>query len=666
MAKKPVGEDMAFAREDLTEAERRAWDSVEAGEAVDFSDGPERLPDDPASSDAERTIRAEVIVQLATGDLETKRLSLVAARIINALNVEGLVLANQLQFRACWFEEPLNLSDAQIPSLELIACEFPALRASRLVVGSLALNDSSCGRIDLSRAHIRREPSFPEVTLARGADIALNADRVSVNGATYCDGLIAEGTRAAVSLTSAQFQGELIFAGATLRSNAGIALNARRVSVNGATYCDGLTAEGARAAVSLVASRFNGLLSFAGATVTSSAGVALNAEGVSVNGATHCDGLTAEGARAAVSLSNAEFDGLLSFAGATVTSSAGIALNVNQVMVDGSLSLNQLTARPRIRLSELRVTESLSVDDAIVVTSKGASVNLDIRQLQASLLPQPTVTDESKPSQAGRFGIVGFLAAGMLPFLPFFLVVVLVISLIQAGIHPQPGVTFISETAAIIWFSLFTGLCSMVVIEVAKRLLGFRGIYQSRQVRVWLMSRAPNEKDGSSAYDRLVEILGGLPGSASWRGTSYVAYLRRLFDLPIEQLSAQIRLAADAVIVNPWRDKALIAAFAGRNVVLAAEKDALGTEGPAFDEVEVVQFINGGIDALQITVGEGWRRYIRTIAAIVSGALGVAFLKLVPVHYVSSELYILASLVLGGFFAWFLRDLAAVVEKLRR
>jgi hypothetical protein len=125
-------------------------------------------------------------------------------------------------------------------------------------------------------------------------------------------------------------------------------------------------------------------------------------------------------------------------------------------------------------------------------------------------------------------------------------------------------------------------------------------------------------------------------------------------------------MAADVAIINLREDRSLISCFAGRDIVLTQEKDALGLEGKAYDDVEIVQYINGAIDAFQITVGEGWRRYLRTVAIIVSGAFGVAFLKLVPANHLASGLYILASLTLGGFFAWFLRDLTAIVEKLRR
>jgi hypothetical protein len=73
-----------------------------------------------------------------------------------------------------------------------------------------------------------------------------------------------------------------------------------------------------------------------------------------------------------------------------------------------------------------------------------------------------------------------------------------------------------------------------------------------------------------------------------------------------------------------------------------------------------------GIDALQISVGERWRRYVRSTAVWVSGVVAILLIRYGDFAQASRPTFILTALLLGGVVAWFARDVSAGVERWRR
>src|SRR5207237_2365537 len=82
--------------------------------------------------------------------------------------------------------------------------------------------------------------------------------------------------------------------------------------------------------------------------------------------------------------------------------------------------------------------------------------------------------------------------------------------------------------------------------------------------------------------------------------------------------------------------------------------------------IELAGKVRAGVDQLQITLGEGWRRYVQGAALWLSGLYGVALTHAGDLPASAHARYVIAALLVGGVFAWLSRDATAVIERLRR
>src|SRR5262245_58006991 len=172
------------------------------------------------------------------------------------------------------------------------------------------------------------------------------------------------------------------------------------------------------------------------------------------------------------------------------------------------------------------------------------------------------------------------------------------------------------------------------------------------------------------------------------------------FDLPLEQLCGQISAGAERAIVDPMANGPILLRLANA----AGEEDVLnffkahhelelknpgdGSEPsnsspssnmPSVGEerkderseafmrarASVEERVRRSIDCLQIESGFDWRRRLRALAVTLAAALGLTT-ALIGKQFLASVPAAIASGVVGGFFAMLARDLAAIVERLRR
>jgi hypothetical protein len=226
-----------------------------------------------------------------------------------------------------------------------------------------------------------------------------------------------------------------------------------------------------------------------------------------------------------------------------------------------------------------------------------------------------------------------------------------------------------SQVRNLLWFGAFSGVLSMALVEVAKRLFGIRGLYQRRQIRQWFVERS-DPSGGQSAFAELLVAVGLNKAEGSQRqqkrsGLKRLRFeqdLERFFDLPMEQLAAQVSDAVEVAITNPREYRSMLAG-------LGAPPNDYGAKGGGLThEVErnLALSARAGIDALQISVGERWRRYVRSTAVWVSGAVGVLLTRYGDFTEASRPTFILTALFLGGAVAWSARDVSAGLEKWRR
>jgi hypothetical protein len=141
---------VALAYEGLTEPERAVWDAIEAGTLVELPLGAPAA-DDPAKGanwGQDRQVRAQLLEELLTGrtspnDAGPRALKLAGARITGTLDLEATILVCPLILQGCYFEEAINLNEAQAPAVRLPGCHLPGLNAKQFETrGSL---DSTAG-----------------------------------------------------------------------------------------------------------------------------------------------------------------------------------------------------------------------------------------------------------------------------------------------------------------------------------------------------------------------------------------------------------------------------------------------------------------------------------------------------------------------------------------
>jgi hypothetical protein len=138
---------MALAETTRAGVEDELREAMLTGRLVDWRTG-DATADDPAHGagwDAQRTVPGALLAKLLT-DTEVqprpRALRLAGARVVGQLDLEAAELVCPLLLRACWFAEPVVLSEAQAPALRPPGCHLPGLSAARLTTrGDLRLGD---------------------------------------------------------------------------------------------------------------------------------------------------------------------------------------------------------------------------------------------------------------------------------------------------------------------------------------------------------------------------------------------------------------------------------------------------------------------------------------------------------------------------------------------
>jgi len=164
---------VAFAETTRAGVEDELREAILTGRLVDWRTG-YVTADDPANGagwDAQRTVPGALLAELlsvAEGPRRPRALRLAGARVVGQLDLEAAEVVCPLLLRACWFAEPVVLSEARAPALWLPGCHLPGLSAERLTTrGDLRLSDGLTvgGGVRLGRAHIGDQLDLSGATL---------------------------------------------------------------------------------------------------------------------------------------------------------------------------------------------------------------------------------------------------------------------------------------------------------------------------------------------------------------------------------------------------------------------------------------------------------------------------------------------------------------------
>jgi hypothetical protein len=209
--------------EEMSDAERRAWDAFPTGRVVDFQVG-DVAADDPVGGGSwgpGRQVRAEVVAALLCGAIAVEpgcvgRLCLRGARITGHVDLRDAELRCAFWLDQCHVGDGIDLTNATTRIVRLTGCYLGPVELAGTSVG---------GDLSLSRS---------QLTARDGP--ALNAAWLTVSRNMICDEVRADGE---VRLRGASIGGDLTFICAELAGRDGPALNAEGLSVAGDLLCDG-------------------------------------------------------------------------------------------------------------------------------------------------------------------------------------------------------------------------------------------------------------------------------------------------------------------------------------------------------------------------------------------------------------------------------------------
>jgi hypothetical protein len=255
-------------------AQQRVLDAIEARQVADFS----TLPD------AQRRLPAEFLQRLISGSHDAHGelccpLRVHGAEITGALRPpsarhDGARTA--VQFRACNFDSPVDLSGAEFLVLRFVDCRLPAFIGAGLRVSA---------DLDLSGSQFSGVSDY-ESELSQVGSCAIHLNNSRVGGkldlsSTDRSRFIATGE---IRLEGAHVDGDLSFAGALLDGNGVPALSARSITVG--SNVDLRSAFGqrfdARGEVGFAAAQITGDLMCDGARLSNPDGRALHCEDLKV------------------------------------------------------------------------------------------------------------------------------------------------------------------------------------------------------------------------------------------------------------------------------------------------------------------------------------------------------------------------------------------------
>ncbi len=365
-----------------------------------------------ATENPRYTIRAELLRELVLGRsgdrLDPLGVRVNGARITGTLDLTHVPATVGIELRGCVFECPVLMVSARLPWLTLAGSHLCALDCDGLQVdgdvllgdGFTATGQSDYGAVRLLGAHIRGQLNLNGARLTNQTGPALIGDGLHVDGDVFGGGFIAtgHGELGAIRLPGAHIVGQLNFNGAELENQAGPALIADGLRVDGGlVLSDGFTASAhyERGAVRLPGAHISGQLNLAGATLVNPAGPAVIGDHLEVDGGVFLDGFTAtgHGEDGVVRLPDAHITGQLNLDRAELTNPAGAAFIGDHLRVDSDMFAEGLIATGHsqdgaVRLADAHISGQLNLSHAKLTNQAGRALIGDHLQVDSDMFAE--------------------------------------------------------------------------------------------------------------------------------------------------------------------------------------------------------------------------------------------------------------------------------------
>jgi hypothetical protein len=210
------------------------------------------------------------------------------------------------------------------------------------------------------------------------------------------------------------------------------------------------------------------------------------------------------------------------------------------------------------------------------------------------------------------------------------------------------GVAF----APLVGFVVTCGVLAMLLVESVGALVPVRAVFHRRRLRSWLVRRMG--RLGPVALRQLEDLLaaevtrpGAQPGSwsgswpGSWSGPFATAPVTSIYNLPAEQLLAQVGLVVGQVRVVDRRFAHVVNAFTGLDGVTSVLRQ------------------------LQAWLAQGWQRQVRLASGWLSGVVAIVLVRSTDIADGRPAVFVCAALLFGGFAAELSRDLTAGAGRLK-
>jgi hypothetical protein len=229
------------------------------------------------------------------------------------------------------------------------------------------------------------------------------------------------------------------------------------------------------------------------------------------------------------------------------------------------------------------------------------------------------------------------------------------------GVDRRQGISQLADVAGqALLLAAVAGFAAMGTLEVFRRLLHVRG---------WYFARALERVIGPATLSRVVSAR----GSARELSSIWVR-----LDLPLEQLVAQLAHAVDAALdevagaAPTYRGRVPgievvheLAGPEGHSLARQLEESEVGSEARRVVESRLRVLVQAALDDVQVSVGNSWRWWLRLTSCVLASLFGLLAVIYLPVGPATKAAVLSMTFVLGGFFAGFLRDVVAGVERWR-
>lgn len=235
---------------DLTEPERKLWESFKSGKLASVQSGEAATDDTDNAAEwtADRRVRGEVISAILLGELGAvkrprRRLRARGFRVTGCLDLSNGQIDAPVHFKSCVFDRGVALLECRTRSVLFVDCKMPYLDASGTCVdGQLEVTGSQLNWLGLYQTEVTGHLELSGAQLRLPGKTAINADYLRVRAAMYWNDCTVTG---AVRLPGARIGGSLVLDGAHLLNEGSWALSADRLTVGGDLQCrDGFVAAG--------------------------------------------------------------------------------------------------------------------------------------------------------------------------------------------------------------------------------------------------------------------------------------------------------------------------------------------------------------------------------------------------------------------------------------